>query len=63
MIVTCRFYSLQDYHVIFLLRTAGPTMVYDLDTTLPFPCKFTEYSTQALREDNGLKSQFHRYVF
>ncbi|KAL5016510.1 hypothetical protein ScPMuIL_006099 [Solemya velum] len=50
-----------DYHVIFIAGTNEMTSrVYDLDTALPFPCKFLEYYTKAVRPNKFLQKQFHR---
>ncbi|XP_013775049.1 protein N-terminal glutamine amidohydrolase-like [Limulus polyphemus] len=51
-----------DYHVI-LIHTPpdqGPALVYDLDSTLPFPVDFTKYGCQTLKSDFLLKPEFHR---
>jgi len=52
-----------DYHVI-LLRSMDAActscLVYDLDTTLPFPCPFSEYFPRAIRPDNNFKRAFQR---
>ena len=38
-----------DYHVIFLNKLENNTVwVYDLDSSLPFPCEFNEYFNKAL---------------
>jgi protein N-terminal glutamine amidohydrolase len=57
-----------DYHVI-LLAVFGSEMskqylVYDLDTTLPFPCEMTEYLQQAFRPElkNPRLAAFFRVV-
>jgi len=34
-------------------------LVYDLDTTLPFPCQATLYSWEAFRDDRLLKPEYH----
>lgn len=36
--------------------------VYDLDTTLPFPCPANVYSREAFRSDGMLKPEFRRQV-
>ncbi|XP_046462418.1 protein N-terminal glutamine amidohydrolase-like [Daphnia pulex] len=51
-----------DYHVIFIYHAKENYFdVYDLDTTLPFPCSFEEYKTKALGLDHDLQTQFQRY--
>ncbi|ELU08969.1 hypothetical protein CAPTEDRAFT_110208, partial [Capitella teleta] len=36
------------------------TLVYDLDTTLPFPCEFHEYITHAIKPHFSWKEKYHR---
>ncbi|CAN0268880.1 unnamed protein product, partial [Phaeothamnion confervicola] len=43
---------LWDYHVILLVRNAtesGSTLVFDLDSTLPFPCDAVTYIRESFR--------------
>ncbi|KAL6456957.1 hypothetical protein MHYP_G00339200 [Metynnis hypsauchen] len=50
-----------DYHVVLLhLNKQGQGFIYDLDTTLPFPCPFDVYSREAFRSDLFLKPEFRR---
>ncbi|XP_067942484.1 protein N-terminal glutamine amidohydrolase-like [Watersipora subatra] len=49
-----------DYHVILVRREEKHFWVYDLDTTLPFPCEFGQYSSLALRQEDTMKSEYHR---
>nr|CAG4642752.1 EOG090X0C0Q [Evadne anonyx] len=49
-----------DYHVIFLHKNAYECQVYDLDSTLSFPCQFEDYLEQAIKCDEMLPTQFHR---
>lgn len=51
----------QDYHVFFM-HCLGPNrcLVYDLDTTLPFPTYFHKYVTETFRSDLALKPEHHR---
>jgi len=55
-----------DYHVILLLSplpaTQQPTLVYDLDTRLPFPCPAHQYCSQALGSDREMEEKFHRLL-
>lgn len=53
---------LQDYHVIFLHHGKAGCLVYDLDTTLPFPCAFDEYQSQTFKKDEILNPKFRRYI-
>lgn len=53
----------QDYHVVLLhMNSQAQSFVYDLDTTLPFPCPFDVYSREAFRSDTMLKPEFRRQV-
>jgi hypothetical protein len=38
-------------------------VVYDLDTTLPFPCSFELYAEKALRYDERLNETYQRYIY
>lgn len=50
-----------DYHVIFILANCDKdSMVYDLDTTLSFPCDFKTYAGSGIRPNSTLQPQFHR---
>ncbi|XP_073678008.1 protein N-terminal glutamine amidohydrolase [Garra rufa] len=50
-----------DYHVILLhVNKQGQNYIYDLDTTLPFPCLLDVYSKEAFRSDEDLKPSFWR---
>lgn len=50
-----------DYHVIFLYRTSeSETLVYDLDTTLMFPCDFHQYYEESIKDNSSLNPEFHR---
>ncbi|XP_032832937.2 protein N-terminal glutamine amidohydrolase [Petromyzon marinus] len=62
---------LWDYHVLLLLQHAedgsssnssssSSSFVYDLDSTLPFPCTLDSYAAQALRPDRDLKRRYRR---
>eukprot|EP00795_Rhopilema_esculentum_P003738 gene3738-15013_t len=51
----------QDYHVILVRKCPdGESYVYDLDCILAFPCHLSDYASQVLRSNKGLKKQFHR---
>lgn len=54
-------YSFQDYHVFFMHNPA-PTrcLIFDLDTTLPFPTYFHKYVTETFRSDLALRPEHHR---
>ncbi|XP_034400411.1 protein N-terminal glutamine amidohydrolase-like isoform X2 [Cyclopterus lumpus] len=50
-----------DYHVVLLqIRLNSPSLVYDLDTELSFPCSLNLYAAQALRSDRNIKPAYHR---
>lgn len=49
-----------DYHVILLRRMEDKCLIYDLDSILPFPCPFEQYTQQALQNERQLKKKFHR---
>lgn len=49
-----------DYHVIFLYKHDDVSLVFDLDSKLPFPCQFTEYAAKGIRPNVTLRKQFHR---
>ncbi|KAF5908538.1 protein N-terminal glutamine amidohydrolase [Clarias magur] len=52
-----------DYHVVLLhFNPQAQSFVYDLDTTLPFPCPADVYSREAFRSDGVLKPEFRRQV-
>nr|CAG4641985.1 EOG090X0C0Q [Eurycercus lamellatus] len=50
-----------DYHVILVHKRDEESLVYDLDTVLPFPCPFLQYGRATLREDEALQSRFQRF--
>jgi len=50
-----------DYHVITLYRPEeARTLVYDLDSELPFPTYFHKYVTETFRTDAILNPEYHR---
>ncbi|XP_062343344.1 protein N-terminal glutamine amidohydrolase [Osmerus eperlanus] len=49
-----------DYHVILVHHSQRSSYVYDLDSTLPFPCPLPLYSQHAFQSDLGLKPAFWR---
>ncbi|XP_060064684.1 protein N-terminal glutamine amidohydrolase-like [Ylistrum balloti] len=49
-----------DYHVIFVYNEGDISLVYDLDTDLPFPCNFTEYAAKGIRPNSTIKTQYYR---
>lgn len=50
-----------DYHVVFIYRPDDRTLVYDLDSELPFPTYFHKYVTETFRTDAILNTEYHRY--
>nr|CAG4646524.1 EOG090X0C0Q [Macrothrix elegans] len=49
-----------DYHVIFVQSQPDGCWVYDLDSRLNFPCKFSEYQEKTFGDDNKLKPCYRR---
>ena len=49
-----------DYHVILIRRENTGTLVYDLDTRLPFPCDFKLYTDQSFGDETNMLPEFHR---
>ena len=49
-----------DYHVILVYIVDDSTLIYDLDTTLPFPASFNEYCEATFGSDARLKEGYHR---
>lgn len=50
-----------DYHVVFIYRPDDRTLVYDLDSELPFPTYFHKYVTETFRTDAILNAEYHRF--
>jgi len=48
-----------DYHVIFIYENEK-SWVYDMDSRLPFPCEFSEYSSNTFKDEQSLKLNFQR---
>jgi len=56
---------LWDYHVIFLARSLSsdhPSLVFDLDTVLPYPCDAFRYVKEALRPGDALLPRFRQIL-
>merc|ERR1719347_336513 len=51
-----------DYHVIFLYQPEEKTLVFDLDSELPFPTYFHKYVTETFRTDAILNPEYHRLL-
>ncbi|TMW41675.1 hypothetical protein DOY81_013245, partial [Sarcophaga bullata] len=50
-----------DYHVFFMHNPSpNRCLVFDLDTTLPFPTYFHKYVTETFRSDLALRQEHHR---
>lgn len=51
-----------DYHVFFM-HSLSPArcLVYDLDTTLPFPTYFHKYVTETFRSDHAVPPEHRRF--
>ena len=48
--------------MVLIYQGAEGSLVYDLDTELPFPCQLDKYLTHAVRDDAVLKPDFRRSV-
>ena len=54
-------YHHQDYHVFFMHNPSpNRCLVFDLDTTLPFPTYFHKYVTETFRTDYAVSEEHHR---
>lgn len=42
--------------------SANRCLVFDLDTTLPFPTHFHKYITETFRSDYAVSEDHHRYM-
>lgn len=53
-------FTVWDYHVVAINKPGG--LVYDFDSSIPFPVGFEEYCRKALRvsEMNQVRAEFHR---
>jgi len=54
-----------DYHVICALRCPGAesrTLIYDLDSSLPFGCPLEKYVDEAFKPSEDIRKRF-RQVF
>ncbi|XP_026812465.1 protein N-terminal glutamine amidohydrolase isoform X1 [Rhopalosiphum maidis] len=40
-----------DYHVFLIVQHLDKTLVFDMDTRLPFPVPFAQYAKEAIREE------------
>lgn len=49
-----------DYHAVLIYRPDHRTLVYDLDSELPFPTYFHKYVTETFRTDAILNPEYHR---
>ncbi|CAO1371188.1 unnamed protein product [Diamesa serratosioi] len=51
-----------DYHVFFMHNPSpNRCLVFDLDTTLPFPTYFHKYVTETFRTDYAVSEEHHRF--
>ncbi|XP_052175014.1 protein N-terminal glutamine amidohydrolase [Diospyros lotus] len=55
--------TLWDYHVICVQRKRGQSsaLVWDLDSSLPFPCPLASYVSETIRPSFHLFSEFQRF--
>ena len=49
-----------DYHVILAVKSAPETLVFDLDTTLSYPCPFRVYADATFPMDDRLPPEYKR---
>lgn len=49
-----------DYHVILVYTGDDSTLIYDLDSTLPFPASFGDYCQATFGSDAQLQDCYHR---
>ena len=50
-----------DYHVLLVvLQENDISLVYDLDTKLPFPVSFKQYCVETFGDETGIMEKFHR---
>jgi len=47
-----------DYHVFLIIQHKSQTLVFDMDTVLPFPVPFSDYVKEAVRNDFTDKRYF-----
>lgn len=52
--------SRQDYHAILIYAPDERAVVYDLESSLPFPTHFWKYATETFRSDEAVRPEFHR---
>ncbi|CAI4230930.1 unnamed protein product [Auanema sp. JU1783] len=45
-------YVIWDYHVILMEDTGQEFIIWDYDSTLPFPCEFSKYFEKSLNDNN-----------
>lgn len=51
-----------DYHVVTVVIGAQNSVVYDLDSTLPFPCSLQDYISQTFHPEFELKKRYKQYI-
>ncbi|XP_025268210.1 protein N-terminal glutamine amidohydrolase isoform X2 [Camponotus floridanus] len=49
-----------DYHAILIYAPDERAVVYDLESSLPFPTHFWKYATETFRSDEALRPEYHR---
>eukprot|EP00095_Tigriopus_kingsejongensis_P002966 snap_masked-scaffold1455_size40601-processed-gene-0.8 protein:Tk02966 transcript:snap_masked-scaffold1455_size40601-processed-gene-0.8-mRNA-1 annotation:"protein n-terminal glutamine amidohydrolase-like isoform x1" len=49
-----------DYHVILVTIEDAEALVYDLDTTLSYPCPLSRYYSQAIRSEDHFVPKYQR---
>ena len=51
-----------DYHVILLILDDSNSLIYDLDSTLPFPCPLESYISETFHPEHNLKEKFQQML-
>ncbi|KHN77843.1 Protein N-terminal glutamine amidohydrolase, partial [Toxocara canis] len=54
-------YVVWDYHVILIQQNATKYLVYDLDSTIDFPCEIHIYWKETMRTDIPLNERYRRW--
>ena len=48
--------------ILIYKNIEGRSIVYDLDSRLEFPCSFSVYANEVIRDDSTLKQHLRRFV-
>ncbi|CAF0990953.1 unnamed protein product [Rotaria sordida] len=52
--------AIWDYHVILVDKSSSPSVIYDFDSTLPFPVSATNYIQLAIHDEINIVHRYHR---